>query len=69
MGGFVGRSAASMVLGATMLAPVWKLGEMEISRYQSIFLVCSCMAAVMLALVPTLPAVVPKHRDYYEPIR
>ena len=69
MGGFIGRSAASLVLGATMLAPVWELGGMEISRYQSIFLVCSCMAAVMLALVPTLPAVVPKHRDYYEPMR
>lgn len=69
LGGFVGRTAASLVLGATMLAPVWTLGELEISRYQSIFLVCGCMALVTLVLVPTLPAVVPKHRDYYEPMR
>ena len=68
-GAFISRGGVSLVLGSTMLAPVWNLGETAISRYQSIFLVCGVTAAVLLALIPTLPAVVPQHEDYYEPTR
>lgn len=68
-GGFAGRGGVSLVLGATMLAPVWHLGEMEISRYQTIFLFSAVFTAVVLLLIPTLPSVVPKHEDYYEPDR
>ncbi len=68
-GGFAGRGGVSLVLGATMLAPVWHLGEMEISRYQTIFLFSAVLCAVVLLLTPTLPSVVPKHDDYYEPTR
>ncbi len=69
LGGFAGRGGVSLVLGATMLAPVWHIGGMEISRYQTIFLFSAVIAVIVLLLIPTLPSVVPKHEDYYEPDR
>ena len=68
-GGFIGRGGVTLLLGATLLEPVWQCCGMDISRYQTIFLFSGVIAAVVLLLIPTLPAVVPKHRDYYEPMR
>ena len=67
VGGFIGRGGVSLLLGVSMLAPEWTCWGMTVSRYQSIFLFCGVIATVMLILIPTLPAVVPVHDDYYEP--
>jgi hypothetical protein len=63
----IGRSGTALVLGANLLAPAWTLGAMELCSYQTLFLFYGALAAVLLVLIPTLPAIVPKHRDYYEP--
>ena len=69
VGGFIGRGGVSLILGVTMLSPQWECWGMTISHYQTIFLFCGVIAALMLILIPTLPSVVPKHHDYYEPPR
>ena len=68
-GGFIGRGSVTLMLGSAMLEPVWQMCGMDISRYQTIFLFSGVIAAVVLLLIPTLPSVVPKHHDYYEPYR
>ena len=67
IGGAVGRTATSLVLGTAMLAPVWDFFGREISRYQTFFLVNGVMLLVLFFLLPTLPSFVPEHDDYYEP--
>ena len=69
VGGFIGRAGVSLMLGAALLAPRWDCRGMTISHYQTIFLFCGVIAALMLILIPTLPSVVPNHEDYYEPSR
>ncbi len=66
-GGAIGRIGTSLILGTSMLAPVWMLGDREISRYQTFFLISGMMLSVLLFLLPTLPSFIPKHDDYYEP--
>ncbi|MBQ9335763.1 MAG: MFS transporter [Lentisphaeria bacterium] len=63
----VGRTGTSLILGANLLAPTWTLGKLTICSYQTLFLLYGVIATVILVLVPTLPAIVPKHHDYYEP--
>ena len=65
----VGRTGTSLIIGANLLAPVWSLGTLKICHYQTLFLLYGVIATVILILFPTLPAIVPKHRDYYEPMR
>ena len=65
----VGRTGTSLIIGANLLAPTWKLGEMTFCSYQTLFLLYGVIATVILILFPTLPAIVPKHHDYYEPMR
>ena len=67
LGVALGRTGTAMILGANLLATNWQLGAMSISHYQTIFLLCGTIAATILILFPTLPAVVPKHKDYYAP--
>lgn len=69
MGVSIGRTGTSLILGANMLAPVWNFNGLTVSNYQTMFLFYGVIAAVLLALLPTLPAVVPKHRDYYSPVK
>jgi hypothetical protein len=66
-GGAIGRIGTSLILGTSMLAPVWMLGNREISRYQTFFLISGVMLFILLFLLPTLPSFIPKHDDYYEP--
>ena len=47
--------------------PAWNLGSLEICSYQTLFLLYGALLAILLILFPTLPAIVPKHHDYYEP--
>ena len=63
----VGRTGTSLILGANLLAPSWTLNKLTICNYQTLFLLYGVIATVILVLVPTLPAIVPKHHDYYEP--
>ena len=65
----VGRTGTSLIIGANLLAPVWKTGGMTFCSFQTLFLLYGVIATVILILFPTLPAVVPKHHDYYEPAR
>ena len=69
LGGAIGRIGTSLILGTSMLAPVWMLGNREISRYQTFFLISGVMLFILLFLLPTLPSFIPKHDDYYEPKR
>ena len=63
----ISRAGTAMVLGANLLAPSWQLGSLTLCSYQTLFLFYGITAAILLILIPTLPAVVPKRRDYYEP--
>ena len=65
----VGRTGTSLILGANLLAPVWNIGKLSFCSYQTLFLLYGVVATVILILFPTLPAIVPKHHDYYEPMR
>lgn len=62
-----GRTVASLFLGNGILAATWKLWDISISRFQTIFLLCSGLAFFCVILVFCLPSVVPKHEDYYNP--
>ncbi|MBR7121765.1 MAG: MFS transporter [Lentisphaeria bacterium] len=66
-GGAIGRLGTSLILGTSMLAPVWEFAGREISRYQTFFLLSGVMLLVLLFLLPTLPSFIPAHDDYYEP--
>lgn len=65
----IGRSGTALILGANLLAPEWKFLSWNICHYQTLFLIYGVIATVLLILIPILPAVVPKHHDYYEPER
>ena len=63
----ISRGGTALILGANLLAPSWNLGTLTLCSYQTLFLFYGVTAAVLLVLVPTLPAVMPRHKDYYHP--
>lgn len=63
----ISRTGTAMILGTNLLAPAWTLGNMELCSYQTLFLFYGVLAGILLILIPTLPAIVPRHKDYYEP--
>ena len=63
----IGRGGTALILGANLLMPSWNLGSLEICSYQTLFLLYGSLLAILLVLFPTLPAIVPRHHDYYEP--
>ena len=63
----VSRIGTALVMGSNLLAPTWQLGALTLCSYQTLFLFYGIIAAVLLILLPSLPAVVPRHNDYYEP--
>ena len=67
LGVSIGRGGTALILGANLLMPSWNLGSLEICSYQTLFLLYGSLLAILLVLFPTLPAIVPKHHDYYEP--
>lgn len=67
MGTACGRSAASLLLGNGLLASTWTFQDFSISRYQTIFLLCSGLALFCVTLFLFLPSAVSKHEDYYNP--
>ena len=64
-----GRTGTALILGASLLAPAWTFGNLTICHYQTLFLIYGVIAAVLLLLFPMLPAIVPKHHDYYDPVK
>ena len=67
IGTAVGRFGVSALLAVGMLAPVWTLRGMTVTRFQSIFLADAAIMAFSLVLLVLFPAFVPKHDDYSEP--
>ena len=65
----IGRTGTALIMGANLLAPTWTFKGLTISSYQTLFLLYAVIAAVILILLPTLPAIVPKHKDYYDPVK
>ena len=65
----IGRTGTALIMGANLLAPTWNFKGLTISSYQTLFLLYAVIAAVILILLPTLPAIVPKHKDYYDPVK
>lgn len=64
----IGRTGTSLILGSHLLASQWQWGSMSFSCYQTLFLFYAVIAAVILILLPALPAICPKDRDYYQPL-
>ena len=62
----IGRTGTSLILGLNLLAPVWNIGSISFSFYQTLFLLYGVIAAVCLLILPILPAIVTKHHDYYD---
>ncbi len=67
IGSAAGRFGSAAVLGCGILAPVWKLGSLSVTRFQSLFMIEALLMVFFLILLVLLPAFVPKHDDYYEP--
>ena len=65
----IGRTGTALIMGANLLAPTWNFKGLTISSYQTLFLLYAVIAAVILIQLPTLPAIVPKHKDYYDPVK
>ena len=62
----VGRTGTSLILGLNLLAPVWNIGSISFSFYQTLFLLYGIIAAVSLLVLPTLPSITTKRHDYYD---
>ena len=69
VGTSTGRTGTSLIIGANLLASHWTFGKLSICNFQTFFLFYGVIATVILILLPTLPAVVPRRHDYYEPMR
>lgn len=67
LGMAAGRTGTSLLLGGGILAAQWELKGLDVTSFQSIFLICAVLAAFLLTLLFCLPSVVPRHEDYYNP--
>jgi hypothetical protein len=63
----ISRVTTSLMMGANLFAPMWVWGDITFCSYQTIFLFYGVFGAILLLLFPTLPAIIPKRRNYYEP--
>ena len=61
------RTGTSLIIGSGLLAGSWQLGERVVSSFQTLFLIYAVALSFCLLLLVLIPAVVPKHEDYYEP--
>lgn len=66
-GAALGRVVTGLIIGSGMLASEWVFHGTKICLFQSMFLIYSFSAALSLLLLFLVPAVVPKHENYYEP--
>ena len=67
IGGAVGRIVTSIALGCGAFAQVWTYKGIEYSRFSTLYAIYAGVAAFFLILVVSIPSVVPKHHDYYNP--
>lgn len=67
IGGSVSRIVTSIALGCGAFAQVWTYKGIEYSRFSSLYAIYAGVAAFFLILVLSIPSVVPKHHDYYNP--
>ena len=50
-----------------MLATQWNWRGLSVCNYQTLFLIEAFFGLFCLIMLFCIPAVVPKHEDYYEP--
>ncbi len=62
-----GRTVASLLLGNGILCAAWKIWDISVTRFQTIFLLSAGVALFCVILFFSLPSVVPQHEDYYNP--
>ena len=62
-----GRVITSFLLGSGMLATQWNWHGLSVCNYQTLFLIEAFFGVFCLIMLFCIPAVVPKHEDYYEP--
>lgn len=67
LGALTGRLMVTMTLALGVLTPVWKLGSLKMSNFHFIFFFFLMISIFSLLLLPQTPAVVPRHKDYYNP--
>ena len=63
----ISRVTTSLMMGANLFAPMWVWGDITFCSYQTLFLFYGVFGVILLLLFPTLPAIIPKRRNYYEP--
>jgi hypothetical protein len=59
------RLLTSLVLGSGMLAPKWHIGSMQISHYQTLFLLFGIAIVFVCLLLVLVPAIFPKSNYTY----
>ena len=62
------RFLSSLAIGCGVLSPSWTLFGIHVSQYQSLFLMNALGLVLISLLLVVVPAVVPKHDDYYQPV-
>ncbi len=62
-----GRTFVSLMLGANILSAHWNYHGIDISSFQSLFIILAGIALFSLILIPCMPCLIPKHEDYYNP--
>ena len=67
IGRCIAQFGTSCILGTTMLASTWALGNRIFSRYQTIFLMFGIASLSIMMLLPLLPSFTRKHEYYYHP--
>ena len=67
IGTAIGRFGMSIILGAGVLSATWTLSGMEMSHFQTLFLLCAGVAAFALFLLPSLPSFIPQQENWYKP--
>lgn len=66
VGRVAGSWAVSFAMGSGLLAASWQKGGLTFTHYQTIELVCAGFALILLAVLPTVPAIIPDREDYYD---
>ena len=61
-----GTWSVSFALGSGLLASSWRKWGITFTHYQTIELVCAAIGLMLLAVLPTVPAMIPRREDYYD---
>ena len=69
LGRVAGSWAASFAMGSGLLANTWQKGGLTFTHYQTLELFCAGFAFILLAALPTVPAIIPDREDYYDASR